>query len=206
MNAAATQDVRDILFLPTLTKLLHTGAPTQRDARMVRLLGEWRRHGGSRLDRDLDGKIDDPGAAIMDAAWTGLADAEFTRALGPKLTDQLDTLFSRFDPPPGEQFSTWAGYMDKDLRTLLGMKVRGRYSRTYCGGGKLGACRKAMWAAFDAAGHELTKEQGTPDPSKWRADATKERIQFVPIPLREIRYVNRPSGIQQVITFDGHRR
>ena len=30
----------------------------------------------------------------------------------------------------------WYGYVIKDLRTLLGRPVRGRYSRLYCGGGQ----------------------------------------------------------------------
>jgi hypothetical protein len=42
---------------------------------MRQLLDDWNRQGGSRLDRDLDSKIDHPGAAVMDAAWPLLADA-----------------------------------------------------------------------------------------------------------------------------------
>lgn len=30
-------------------------------------------------------------------------------------------------------------------------------------------------------------------------------IKFVPLPLITMAYTNRPSGIQQVISFDGHR-
>ena len=70
MNAAATQDVRAIDTVPLLRRLLvGSQAPNQQAAKMLSLLVAWRNHGGSRLDRDLDGKIDDPGAAIMDAAW-----------------------------------------------------------------------------------------------------------------------------------------
>ena len=56
---------------------------------MLALLEAWRAKGGSRLDRDLDGKIDDPGAAILDAAWNRLADAAMTPVLGKPLADQL---------------------------------------------------------------------------------------------------------------------
>ena len=54
-----------------------------------------------------------------------------------------------------------------------------------------------MWAALE----------GIPgDPDALRADATKERIAFRPGLLpTTIRYTNRPSGIQQVISFNGHR-
>jgi acyl-homoserine lactone acylase PvdQ len=204
MNAAATQDVREVLFLPTLAAVLSKGAPNARDAEMLSILKAWRARGGSRLDRDLDGKIDHPGAAIMDAAWTGLADAAMEPLLGPKLTEQLATIFKRYDDPVDQQTDGWMGYMDKDLRTLLGRKVRGRYHARYCGKGDLAKCRKALWAALDAAGDELVAEQG-PNPRSWRADATAERKPFLPINLMTLRYTNRPSGIQQVITFDGHR-
>ena len=76
----------------------------------------------SRLDANLDGKIDDPGAAMIDAA---LAEARRRRAravLGP-LTDRLAALMSRDDAPDagGSAYSDgWYGYVDKDLRTLLG--------------------------------------------------------------------------------------
>jgi hypothetical protein len=96
------------------------------------------------------------------------------------------------------------GYMDKDFRTLLGKPVSGRYGTRYCGRGDVARCRAALWAALDRAGDTLQATQGA-KPALWRADATGERIQFSPIPLREMRYTNRPSGIQQVISFTGHR-
>src|SRR5215207_8125584 len=69
MNAAATQDVRAITFVPILSEVLRGGpAPSARSMRMLELLEAWRANGGSRLDRNLDGKIDDLGAAVLDAA------------------------------------------------------------------------------------------------------------------------------------------
>jgi acyl-homoserine lactone acylase PvdQ len=209
MNAAATQDVRDVLLLPTLPKVLRSGrAPSARSMRMLELLEVWRRHGASRLDRNLDGLIDDPGAAIMDAAWPRLADAAIGARLGPRLTTELgQRLMGPFDLPPGGQFSGWHTYMDKDLRTLLGERVRGRFRNRYCGRGRLSRCRHDLWAAIDAAGALLASAQG-PDPQRWRADARRERITFIPGGLLPytMRYTNRPSGIQQVVSFRGHRR
>jgi acyl-homoserine lactone acylase PvdQ len=204
MNAAATQDVRSVEFTPILAAMLKTGAPNARDARMLKLLELWRQHGGSLLDRNLDGKVDDPGAAIMDEAWTGLANAVMTPVLGHGLVDQLATLFKRYDHPLDEQFDGWTGYMSKDLRSLLHMPVKGPYSQHYCGAGSPGKCRSALWAALDAAGNTLRAAQG-PNPDAWRADATVEQRKFAPINLLTMRYTNRPSGIQQVITFTGHR-
>ncbi len=207
MNAAATQDVRAVVFQPVLSKLLRGGrAPSARALRMLGMLEAWRRSGGSRLDRDLDGKIDDPGAAILDTAWDGIANAGLRRVLGPKLADQLDeSLISRFDLPPSGQFSGWHIYLDKDLRTLLGSRVRGKYKNRYCGRGKIRRCRADLWRAIDKAGAKLARTQGA-DPTKWRSDAVRERITFVPglLPFT-MRYTNRPTGIQQVISFSGHR-
>jgi acyl-homoserine lactone acylase PvdQ len=208
MNAAATQDVRTVLHEPTLAAVLHkVSAPSARAERMLQLLEAWRRHGSSRLDRDLDGKVDDPGAAVMDAAWVGLADATMRPVLGP-LADQLNDsgLFVRFEHPPKNMFDGWYQYMDKDLRRLLGRHVRGPFHNRYCGNGNLRACATALWGAIDAAGAQLAATQG-PNPDGWRANAAAERITFKPglLPLT-LRYANRPSGIQQLIQFRGHRR
>ena len=205
MNKAATQDVRSALFEPLLSTLLRGGpAPSPREMQMLDLLDKWHDNGSSRLDRNLDGKIDDPGAAIMDAAWPELASAWAQPVLGT-LTSQFADLVAPFDDPPGGQYGGWHIYMDKDLRTLLGKPVTDRYSTEYCGNGDLAACRASLWAALKAVGDELAVEQG-PDPASWRADAKAERITFAPGLLSyTMRYTNRPSGYQQLITFNGHR-
>jgi acyl-homoserine lactone acylase PvdQ len=206
MNAAATQDLRAIAMTPVLARVLRGGpAPSPRAQRMLELLQRWRANGGSRLDRDLDGRIDDPGVAIMDAAWPRLADAAMRPLLGARADDLARWLQGRYAQPPGGQGSGWHSYLHKDLRTLLGERVRGRFANRYCGLGDLVRCRTDLWAALEAAGAELAAAQG-PDPAAWRADATRERMPFAPglLPIR-LRYSNRPSGIQQVVEFDGHR-
>ncbi len=206
MNKAATQDIRVRRTLPVLAAVLDGGpAPSPREAQMLSLLKSWRASGGSRLDRDGDGKIDDPGAAIMDRAWPKLADAWASAVIGPQ-ANELASLISRFDLPPGGQYSGWHVYMSKDLRTLLGLRVKGRFNNRFCGNGDLAACRASLWAAMKSAGDELAAEQG-PDPNAWHSDAVRERIDFVPglLPYT-MRYTNRPTGIQQVITFTGHRK
>ena len=95
--------------------------------------------------------------------------------------------------------------MDKDLRTLLGKSVKGKFANRYCGGGDLASCRASLWAALEAAGAQLQAAQGA-NPDLWRSDATAERIDFAPglLPYT-MRYTNRPTGIQQLIEFSGHR-
>jgi len=206
MNAAATQDVRAIDTVPLLKRLLKgSQAPNAQAQQMLSLLVQWKRNGGSRLDRDLDGRIDDPGAAVMDGSWDNIANAFMAPKLGTQL-DELDSLFSRFDLPPGGQYNGWYQYFDRDIRALLGKQVKSPFNNAYCGNGQLKACQNAIWSALATSGTELAAAQGTDDPSQWRSDATRERIEFAPglIPTT-MRYTNRPSGIQQVISFNGHR-
>jgi acyl-homoserine lactone acylase PvdQ len=207
MNAGATQDVRAIDTVPLLRALLPPSQVSSdpRTAKMLSILTAWRQRGGSRLDRNLDGEIDHPGAAIMDTVWPKIADAFMRPQLGPQL-DELDSLFDRFDQPPGGQYNGWYQYFDRDIRRLLGKPVARPLNQRYCGRGDLARCRSVIRSQFQAAAAELTTEQGTSDPAKWRADATGERISFVPglLPYT-MRYTNRPSGIQQVISFNGHR-
>jgi acyl-homoserine lactone acylase PvdQ len=206
MNASATQDVRAIFTVPLLERLLQgSAAPSPQAARMLSLLSTWRQQGGNRLDLNLDGKIDNPGAAIMDAAWPKIADAFMKPQLGPQL-DELNSLFSRFDAPPGGQYDGWYQYFDRDVKNLLGEHVAQPFRNSYCGGGSKAKCQQAVWKAIAQAGAQLTADQGTANPAAWRADATAERIHFAPGVLSTtMRYTNRPSGIQQVISFNGHR-
>jgi acyl-homoserine lactone acylase PvdQ len=207
MNKAATQDLRNVRVWPAIRNVLLTGgAPSARAEAAAGLLESWRSAGSSRLDRDLDGRIDDPGAAVMDAAWPRLADAVIAPVLGP-LVDRLATLHGRSDDagPGGSAYiSGWYGYVDKDLRSLLDPETRGPYSRRYCGAGVLASCREALWAALDAAAADLEKAQG-PAPSSWRADATAERIRFTSGVLPDtMHWTNRPT-FQQLMSFESHR-
>jgi acyl-homoserine lactone acylase PvdQ len=205
MNAAATQDVREMTLEPVLSRLLHGGrAPNSRDAKMLALLDLWRRQGASRLDRTGNGQITAPGGAIMDTAWPLIARAWASSALGPRLTNYLASVVPVYDRPPGGQYAGWHIWMDKDLRTLLGERVKGRFAIRYCGGGNVARCRRLLWAALDKAGRELTTSQG-PNPAAWHSSATVEEITFIPgILTYRMRYTNRPTGIQQVISFSGH--
>jgi acyl-homoserine lactone acylase PvdQ len=206
MNLAATQDLRAQHLVPLLAEVMHrVPAPNARDEVLLDLLTAWTIAGSSRLDRDLDGTIDAPGAAILDAAWPGFADAVLAPRLGP-LVDRLAQLIPRDDPanPGGSSyFSGWWGYMYKDLEQQLGRPVAQPFSRPYCGDGDLDACARSLWAALDAAGNELAAVQG-PDPDAWRADATGERIHFAGFLPDTMRWTNRPT-FQQVVSFSGHR-
>jgi acyl-homoserine lactone acylase PvdQ len=201
MNRAATEDLRVLAVWPIIRRVLNGGkAPSPLAAQAATLIDRWRAQGESRLDRNLDGKIDAPGAAVMDTAWDGLARAVMKPVLGP-LTDNLAQLIATgFTPSFG---GGWYGYVSKDLRTELGMRVRGPYSRRYCGRGSLKACRKSLWAAIQAAADKLRSTQGA-NPAGWHSSATDERISFIPNLIKDtMRWTNR-STFQQVIEFTGH--
>jgi hypothetical protein len=208
MNRAATQDTKAVQIWPVISQVLAGGpAPDARTQQAADLVSAWSAAGGSRLDRDLDGKVDDPGAAVMDSAWNRLADAVMSPALGQGLLDELAKVTPRDQPANkggSSFFSGWYGYVDKDLRTLLGQPVQGPFSRRYCGNGDLAGCRDSLWAAMKQAADELAAAQG-PDPAAWRADATGERLVFKPGLLQDtMRWANRTS-FQQVVEFAGHR-
>ena len=207
MNRAATQDVRAVLVWPTVEKVLAGGrAPSRLAQQAANLVSAWIAHGANRLDTTADGKITDPGAAVIDAAWKGISDAVLRPVLGPVLP-KFAALVPEDDPPnptEGSYFSggVWYQYIDKDLRTQLGEKVQGPFSRRYCGDGNLKRCRASLWAALQSAANELETSQGN-HPSAWRASATAERLVFIPelIP-NTMRWTNR-SAFQQAITFTG---
>jgi hypothetical protein len=199
MNKSATQDLRAVTVWPGInSRLALTPAPSPRAEQLRMLVNAWLQKGASRLDLNLDGKVDDPGAAILDQAWAKLADGVLAPVLGP-LTDQLAALMGRDDAPSSggsAYIDGWYGYVDKDLR--------GQYANHYCGAGEATACSKGLWAALDAAGTKLAAVQGA-EPAAWRSDATAERIRFAPgILTTTMRWTNRPT-YQQILSFDGHR-
>ena len=218
MNKAATQDLRAVAVWPTIAKVLAgSPAPSPLAQQAANLVTAWVARGASRLDTTGNGQITDPGAAVLDTAWRGLADAVLSPVLGPDLLAKLEAV-SPDDQSPGDVTdaqgdrhgahgssyeSSWYGYVYKDLSTQLGVSVKGPYSRRYCGGGNLTACRASLWAAVQAAATTLAASQGA-NPGGWHSSATAERIKFLPglIPF-SMRWTNRPT-FQQAISFGTH--
>ena len=207
MNLAATQDLRVVRVWPSIRDVLdHGKPPSDRAQQAAAEVDRWLSAGGARLDSDLDGKVDAPGAAVLDAAWAPVADAVLTPVLGP-LVDDLARLNPRDDGPGprgSSYLSGWYSYLDKDLRAVLGRPPRSPFLSRFCGKGNLAACAASLWAAIDKAATGLAAAQG-PDVASWRADATSERIRFSPgILPTSMRWTNRPT-FQQAISFRSHR-
>ncbi len=204
MNEAATQNVMAIETVPLLARVLKgSRAPNSQAAKMLSLLVAWNHDGGNLLP-NAAGQIANPGAAIIDTAWPLLANAFMRPVLGSQL-DQLNTLFSRFDGPLSGQYNGWYQYFYRDISKLLKLPQPQPFANDYCGAGKLGRCQRSLWTAIAAAGRQLTAQQHTSNPAAWRESAANIQVTFVPLPLITMQYTNRPSGIQQAITFDGHR-
>jgi acyl-homoserine lactone acylase PvdQ len=148
---------------------------------------------------------------IMDAWWPQWIAGEFEPTLGKPLFDQIQEMIQLDNPPnnEGQHLGSayqdgWWGYAQKDLRTLLGLPVHGRYSRTYCGGGSLARCQAALASSLKAASSASNSIYSDPackqehmDQSQWCYDT----IQFRPlgaITMPPIAWQNRPTYQQAV--------
>jgi hypothetical protein len=194
MNRAATQDVRSPVW-PIVSRVLHTGtAPTPRDQQVVDILDDWVGRDAPRLDADADTYYDEPGPVIMDALWRPIANEVMSSVFGALLPD-LDNV-RNLDGLEGES------YVDKDLRTLLGDPVVGRFNLSYCGSGSLPVCSASLWQVVHDTADALAAQQGQADPSLWREPAATTG--FVPglLPTR-FPSTNRPT-FQQVLELQRH--
>jgi acyl-homoserine lactone acylase PvdQ len=218
MEEAATVDLRGYKVLPLALDILGR----QTDPRLEEAIDQlraWQRRGAHRIDRDRDGSYEDSEAiAIMDAWWPRWLEAQFKPTWGQKLFDAVHGRLT-FDNEPnnhGDHLGSayqdgWYGYVSKDLRTLLRRKVRGRYSRVFCGRGSRARCRRALVESLRAAlAADRTKlyedrqctQSGRPS-DQWCYDA----IVFRPlggITQPFIHWQNRPT-YQQAIEIQGHR-
>ena len=202
MNRAATQDLRAVKVWPVIEQVLAGGpAPSKLAEEAAGLVNRWVEEGASLYGKN---QPRNPGAAVMDAAWAPLAEAVLGPVLG-ELTGELKGIAAIDNPPnsAGSSFDEgWYGYVYKDLRSELGLPVAQPYSRQYCGGGSLAACRASLWGVIQAAAEQLSASQGS-EPARWRAPEV--RIHFPPDPYMSftMSWTNR-STFQQVIEFTGH--
>jgi acyl-homoserine lactone acylase PvdQ len=215
MADAATVDLRGERVLPWLMRVVGDGDPKTRGA--IGKLRAWMEQGAHRRDRNRDGRYEHAGAIqIMDAWWPRLLRAQFTPSLSPEVFDAVrarqDFDDHNRDDHVGSAFqSGWYGWVDKDLRTLLGEPVEGRYSEIFCGQGDLGRCRRALLDSLAAASKvpasELYADELCPTVEFPDAQMCDEAIRHTPaggIDQPLIHWVNRPT-YQQVVEVQGHR-
>ncbi|HYB23267.1 MAG TPA: penicillin acylase family protein [Solirubrobacteraceae bacterium] len=203
MNKAATEDLRAVKVWPTIEQVLAGGpAPSKLAEEAATLVDKWVEEGASLYGVN---RPESPGAAVMDAAWTPIAEAVLSPVLG-ELMGEFESISAPDNPPNsgGSSFgSGWYSYVYKDLREELGQPVEQPFSRKYCGSGSLTACRTSLWAAIQKAAEGLEASQGS-DPANWRAPEV--HIEFPPAQALfhyTMSWTNR-STFQQVIEFTGH--
>ena len=213
MEVAGTGDLRAHVALRAALRII--GRP--KDARLraaVETLRAWSRAGGLRRDGDRDGVYDHTEAvALMDAWWPLWVERQFQPVLGRTAMAKLRSVVGLDNEPnnQGDHLGSayqdgWYGYVRKDLRTVLGRKVRGRYAREYCGRGRLKRCRRVLRRSLRAAfavprselygGDAVCRDAGR-DGDQWCYDAVRQRpVGGATQPL--IHWINRPTYQQAV--------
>ncbi|MEA2362364.1 MAG: hypothetical protein QOD71_1509 [Thermoleophilaceae bacterium] len=214
MEDAGSIDLRGEQDLVWMLRVIgQPSTPALADA--VRTLQIWLFKGPHRIDRNKDGHYDDERAVqLMDAWWPRAVDRMFKPVLGTDLFNKITGMIGIDNEPNnhgahlGSAYQDgWYGYVQKDLRTLLGDTVKGPLSRPYCGSGILAACRLQLTAALlDAMAvtkAQLYTDSGCTAGDQPCFDAVRFRaIGGVTVP--PIPWINRPT-YQQAVEVQGHR-
>jgi acyl-homoserine lactone acylase PvdQ len=233
VEQAAVTDLRGREVLDDLLRVVNSQPVTDPTlAGVVSQLTAWQQAGavrketaaGSRRYQDADA------IRIFDAWWPLLVRGEFRDGLGPDLYQALVNAMQVNESPSGHQQGDvssvpssaneaqahkgsafqygWWGYVDKDVRTVLGDPVSGGFGRTYCGGGSLVACRQMLLdtlrtAADQPAGQVYPADDVCAAGDQWCADAIVQSP-LGGITCPPIAWQNRPT-YQQVVSFPAHR-
>jgi hypothetical protein len=147
--------------------------------------------------------------------------AQFQPVLGQDLYDGVEGMTELDNAPNnhGQHLgfayqNGWYGYAKKDLRMVLRQRVRGKYSRRYCGRGRLARCRTALAESLrDALAHSDAAEvYGDDDKCVQESGGDGGKLQYcydtvVHRPLGaitqpRIHWINRPT-FQQAVEIQG---
>jgi acyl-homoserine lactone acylase PvdQ len=230
---AAVTDLRGEAELGLLLRVLTSQPVTDpRLAATVAQLQAWQQAGAKRIETTPGSKVYRNADAIrvFDAWWPRLIAGAFKAGLGPDLYQALVNAMQLNESPSGGQRGDvsslpssanesqthkgssfqfgWWGYLDKDLRTVLGGSVQSGLGHTYCGAGILASCRQTLLSTLQAAAADPATTVYPGDKTcaagyQWCADA------IVQSPLGgitdpPISWQNRPT-FQQVVSFSAHR-
>src|SRR3954454_1260209 len=152
MEEPASQDLRGYALVPWLKKALGPLTDPKLQEAMA-LLEKWAAGGAHRRDLDKDGKVDEGDAVALMNAWVlRIVQAQFGPALGDDAYRALTDIVKPQSVGPGDAPAApdyddgWFSFVHKDLRYIFARrgKVRGPWSRGYCGNGRKAACRKVL--------------------------------------------------------------
>ena len=173
-----TSDLRGMAVWPWLHDVLGSGGSNPQLRQLIAVLNGWAQAGAQRRSTTSDGVVDDsPAVLLMDTWWPLLVRAEFQPMVGSSLMDFISANFNSIVPDGLRDgtgngfFEGWEMDVQKDLRQVLGQRVRGRFSRTYCGGGSLKRCRALLSSTLLQAAGELASKYG-PAMSGWTLPTT----------------------------------
>ena len=167
MAGAATVDLRGDAVLPWALEVLGKRAPE-----ITQPLAAWHADGAHRIDADGDGAYEHQDAIrLMDAWWPKLVRAQFEPALGDELIDAIAKV-NELDNHPnnhGDHVGSawqygWYGVVQKDLRRILGRRVKRWPRKALCGGGRRARCAAALEASLREAAATPAAELYAGDP------------------------------------------
>jgi hypothetical protein len=175
VNLAATEDLRGDEVYAWMRRLI--GRPPADLAPLVALLDAWHASGSHRLDADGDNLYEHGAAvALFDQWWPRFVRAQFQPVLGTSLFDALSSSFLHLGTTTDQDWGwSWSSNVEKDLRQVLGRRVRGPHSRRYCGGGRRARCRAILLGTLRAAAAATAAKYGSSDPAAWKVPATCPR-------------------------------
>ena len=227
MEDGGSVDLRGSQVLPLMLDVIQSSGPlSPQESDAIAKLRAWAASGAHRRDNSpRDGTYDDSQAvALMDAWWPKALDAVFRPALGDDLFGSIQAQMA-FDDPPGPTgsayISGWEGYLNKDLRDLLGRSVTDPFSRVYCGSGSIAGCRSELLASLDSAIDEALNhpDQLYPEsggclsqgaggtPGGGDRQMCHDAIRFTTVGAvseTPMEWINRPTW-QQAVEVQGHR-
>ncbi|TBL40685.1 penicillin acylase family protein [Verrucosispora sp. SN26_14.1] len=233
VQRAGLTDLRGAEVLGELIRVLESQPVTDSAlATEIARLRAWRQAGALRVETAKGSKVYQHAEAIrtFDAWWPLLVRGMFRDQLGTDLYQSVINAMQINESPSGLQQGDvsnlpssansaqthkgsafqygWWGYVDKDLRAVLGDPVAGGPGRTFCGAGNLGTCRQVLLDTLRTASTTPAAQTYPGDATcaagdQWCADA------IVQSPLGGIKHAtiawqNRPT-YQQVVSFPARR-
>jgi acyl-homoserine lactone acylase PvdQ len=228
MADAALADLRAEKVLPYLLRVIESQPVTDANqARVVALLKTWVTSGSLRKETAQGSHQYTHAEAIkiLDAWWPQLVRAQFQPGLGDATYNALVGSLGINESPSGFQNGTpdfhsgqphkgssfqygWWGYVQKDVRAILGDQVAGPLPAKYCGDGTVGGCRQVLLSTLTQAAAVPLNSIYPGDSScsagdQWCADSVIHNP-LGGITHDKITWQNRPT-FQQVVQFPARR-
>jgi acyl-homoserine lactone acylase PvdQ len=221
MEDAGSVDLDGSQLVNQLKAALAGATLTPAQSQVLAILGSWASGGAHRRALANLNRYDEGTAvAIMDQLYPRVAQAVFDPWLDSSQFARMAGIMG-LNNPPGPLGSAydggWEGYLQRSLTQAVNPTTSPAYSQSYCGGGALATCQKALIAAIQATIDAETKAYGSSNPASWTCDRANtgagqcnpaaDDIVFSAVGVESIpnmHWVNRPT-FQQVVEYPAHR-